>query len=650
MTTSRNSGVKFYVLAAAVLASVCLTVSAAAAADGIDRGPMRGLERAAPISVTVALALPGRDEAEQLLRAIYSPGDPQYHHFLTPEEFIGRFGPTEADIADVIKAFTKYGLTAERTSGTTIKLTGLPDHLERAFSVSLHTFEVAARGDAPGRRFHAPIAHATAPAEIASRVSGLVGLDNRPHFTPRLKTLPSVLRAASTRAPATKSGNPFGLLTVADFAQNYDVQPLYNAGVTGSGRTLGIMTLAAFDPGDAYSYWQQLGLTVDPNRITIVNVDGGPGAPSDASGSIETTLDVEQSGGIAPGAKIVVYQAPNTNQGFVDLFAAAVMANKADTLSISWGLWEWFDELGNSPVIDPLHSPNVVDTTTAIHELLLQAAIQGQSVFTASGDSGAYELNGDLGCFGPYDAGSPGSCALALSVDYPASDPLITAAGGTTLAGHQVFCLNSACTPPYYQIQIPQESVWGWDYLSGLCAALGAPDPISCGTFPAGGGGGVSVAFPLPSYQAGLPGIRLSQPGQNFLFAPFGLLYPLPANYAGRNLPDISANADPETGYVILYKSVANTFWGGTSFVAPQLNGVAALLNQYLNKRVGFLNIPLYSLAASGAAYAGGSKSPLNAVSRGDNWFYSGSAGYNQGAGLGTLDVRNLAQYLSTLH
>ena len=81
------------------------------------------------------------------------------------------------------------------------------------------------------------------------------------------------------------------------------------------------MTLAAFTPSDAYKYWQAVGLKVSQNRIRIVNVDGGPGAPSDASGSIETTLDVEQSGGIAPGAKVIVYQAPNTNQGFVDVVA-----------------------------------------------------------------------------------------------------------------------------------------------------------------------------------------------------------------------------------------------------------------------------------------------------------------------------------------
>ena len=181
-------------------------------------------------------------------------------------------------------------------------------------------------------------------------------------------------------------------------------------------------------------------------------MDGGPGAPSDASGSLETTLDIEQSGGIAPGAKIIAYLAPNTNQSFVDVFAAAIDANKVETLSISWGGWEWFDNLENSPVTDP-STGKTVSAIEAVHELLVRAAIQGQTVFTAQGDGGAYEANHDLGCLGPYSASQPDSCSLTLSVGYPGSDPAITSAGGTTLPGLQEYCLNSACTPPYLRRQ-----------------------------------------------------------------------------------------------------------------------------------------------------------------------------------------------------
>jgi subtilase family serine protease len=606
-----------------------------------------------PISVTIALSLPDLPAAESLLKSLYTPGDPQFHQFLTADQFVARFAPADADVAKVIAALAKYGLAAQQTTATTLKVTGLPTDMERAFSVSLHSYEVPAHGNVAGYTFHAPLTSPTIPGEISASVAAVVGLDSRPSLRPLHEVVPQTLPKPQLAKPS--AGNPFGYLTVTDFAKHYDLQPLYNRGVTGNGRTLGIMTFASFTPSDAFKYWSALGLSVHANRIQIVNVDGGSGAPSDVSGSDETTLDVEQSGGIAPGANIIVYQAPNTNQGEVDVFAKAVDANSAESLSISWGFWEWFNNLENSPVTDPI-TGKTVGITQATHELLLRAAIQGQTLFAASGDGGAYEANHDLGCFGPYSPAQPSSCSLTLSVIYPGSDTAITAAGGTTLPGVQEYCLNKACTPPYYVIDIPHERVWGWDYLVGLCSALGY-NPITCEIFPAGSGGGVSVLFEEPLYQFSLPGIQLSQPGQiwkageGFAADDIGLFYVLPAFYPGRNVPDVSFNADPETGYLIYYTSSVYGFgidpgYGGTSFVAPQLNGVSALLGEYLHgSRIGLLNFPLYGLALSGQAY-GIPRAPLDAIAYGDNWFYYGRNGYNPAAGLGTLDVWNFAQSL----
>lgn len=604
----------------------------------IDRGEFTESDTT-PISVTLTLSLTDRNAAESLLKSLNTPGDPLFHQFLTADQFAARFAPAQADVAKVIASLAKYGLTAQQTTATTLQVTGLPAALERAFSVSLHNYEVPAHGRAAGYSYHAPLTAPTIPAEISSAVSAVVGLDTRPSFRPLHVVSPHPLSRPPSVKPAT--GNPFGLLTVTDFANYYDVDPLYNRGVTGSGRTLGIMTLASFTPSDAYTYWSAVGLAVNSNRIRIVNIDGGPGAPSDASGSDETTLDVEQSGGVAPGADIIVYQAPNTNQGFVDLFAAAIEANRAETLSVSWGEWEWGDNFQNGAVTDPL-TGRTVASTQAIHELLVRAALQGQTVFAASGDGGAYDADDSFGdCY-------PTGCSSPLSVDYPASDTAITAGGGTTLPGTQEYCLNAACTPPYYVVKIPQERVWGWDYLEGLCTVLGL-NPFTCGIYPVGSGGGVSVTYLIPSYQAFLPAVQRSQPGQSFTLAG-QLLYVLPSYFPGRNVPDVSFNADPQTGYVIYYTSDVNGFEyesaGGTSFVAPQLNGVSALLGQYLNgSRLGLLNYPLYGLAQTGHAY-GKTGAPLNAIAYGDNWFYHGSNGYNPAAGLGTLNVWNFAQDL----
>jgi len=444
----------------------------------IDLGPL--VERT-PMSITVALKMSNPSGAEALLKSLHTPGDPQFRKFLTPEQFKARFAPAETEVSRVIAALARYGLTSERITATTLRVTGMPENFERAFSVSLHSYSIPAHGEVEGYTYHAPANPMTIPAEISASVAAVVGLANHATMFPHhLTAAPAVAKSHLTKAQAPKENAP-GSLLVTDFANLYDVKPLYRGGITGAGQTLGIMTFASFTPSDAYAYWAGVGLTVSPTRITIINVDGGPGAPSDDSGSDETTLDVEQSGGIAPGAKIRVYQAPNTDQGFVDLIAAAVEDNLAQSLSISWGEWEWFTNFQNSHVTDPI-TGQPEGILQGVHEFLLRGALQGQSVFAASGDNGAYDVN--RGCPYPF-------CSNTLSVDYPGSDTAITSAGGTTLPGFQGYKVPGGVL----YLDVPQERVWGWDYLEPLCAALGLT-PVSCGIYAVGGGGGVSIIFP----------------------------------------------------------------------------------------------------------------------------------------------------------
>ena len=162
----------------------------------------------------------------------------------------------------------------------------------------------------------------------------------------------------------------------------------------------------------------------------------------------------------------------------------------------------------------------------------------------------------------------------------------------------------------------------------------------------------MSFEFARPFYQDGIAGVQKTQPDQVFIdedTIPPTTLKVLPAYYAGRNVPDISFNADPDTGYELYYTSdktgfSIGTFWGGTSFVAPQLNGVVALLGQFVHGRLGLLNIPLYELAAKGGYE--GKAAPFNAIKYGNNDFYTGSDGYNPAVGIGTLDVANFAEAL----
>src|ERR1700735_3879801 len=104
-----------------------------------------------------------------------------------------------------------------------------------------------------------------------------------------------------------------------DFTRMYNLDPLY-ARADGSGQTVGIVTLAAVDPGAPEYFWSNIADVNRTGSLTIDNVDGGPGAPSADSGSGETDIDIEQSGALAPGANVIAYQAPNTDYGFADAF------------------------------------------------------------------------------------------------------------------------------------------------------------------------------------------------------------------------------------------------------------------------------------------------------------------------------------------
>jgi subtilase family serine protease len=604
----------------------------------VDAGLLDETAGSAKLTVTVMLKLHDPAGAEAFVQHVSTPGDSMYRHYLTPAEFAARFGPTDADVAKVAGALEKFGLSAARVSTTTLHVTGIPADLERAFGVSLHQFNVAATRDAAAYSFRAPLQAPKMPDGISALVHGVAGLDNRPALSPHLRRAPAGMRATAALSHAAGPSTPDapGNWTVVDFADWYNVTPLYTAGVKGTGQTIGIATLASFTPKDAFTYWKSAGLSVASNRITTIEVDGGSGPPSDDSGSDETTLDVEQSGGIAPAAKVRVYEAPNTNQGFVDLFAKAIDENLADAISCSWGEWEWFDTYANAPVSNPV-SGMKTSSLLALHQLFVQAAAQGQSLMSAAGDAGAYDAN---------DGMAPPDYSLALSVDNPASDTMNTAAGGTTLPGTITF----SGTDPVITAKIPGERVWGWNYIEPVCAQL-KMDPITCGIFPVGGGGGVSIEFAEPFYQKAIKGIQASQPNQVLLnedTIPPTTISTLPANYAGRNVPDVSLNSDPYTGYALGYTSSAGggysvtDGYGGTSFAAPQLNGVTQLLAESAGKRLGLLNPLLYQLGNRLSSYVG-SSAPLKVIASGNNGYYYGGKGYSPAAGVGTLNVANLA-------
>jgi kumamolisin len=255
-------------------------------------------------------------------------------------------------------------------------------------------------------------------------------------------------------------------------------------------------------------------------------------------------------------------------------------------------------------------------------------------VVSAAGDAGAYDINRSY----TYPA-----CTSLLDVDFPAADNFVLAAGGTTLP--------NTVQHVYGPVTVSTERAWGWDYLKTYITTYYGNSMYYDQYFFVGGGGGVSVDYALPTYQSGLTGVQTSPAAQTLLCSVAFLsgsgtgseeLIDLPAGYAGRNLPDVSLNADPYSGYAV-YQGGWATGSGGTSFVAPQLNGILTLIASGLNGRVGEINPQLYA-AFKAKGYAAGS--PFKAISAGDNEYFKSTSTYNPATGLGSLDVSALATTL----
>ena len=329
---------------------------------------------------------------------------------------------------------------------------GTAGQFDQALAVQQHQYHVPAYPGHGGRRgLPAQTVHGTPqspqlPASLAHAVLAILGLTNYQSFVSNAVHADQKIldpQSSTTSQCVAETGLPKACNTPADFAANYNLNGLYRRGALGQGQTVAIVTLAALDTGAPQFFWKNiLGVKPSGRTVTVTNVDGGPGAPSDASGTGETDLDAEQSGALAPDANVIVYQAPNTDPGFFDGFADAASQNIADSVSTSWGESE---VVIKEAVASGSETPAYV---AAFDEMYLEMAAQGQSAFDASGDEAAYDDYDELG-------------TTPLAVDNPADSPYITASGGTTLP------FTGTVSGPAGTASISSghaERTWGWDY------------------------------------------------------------------------------------------------------------------------------------------------------------------------------------------
>lgn len=626
-------------LAASLAVLLGSTTTASLAANSATATDLGASNTSQTVTVTLILKLHNQADLESFIQHTVTQGDPLYHQFLTTDQFSARYGATASEISRVQAFLKQQGITPGAVSSNHLSMqaTGTLAQFNTVFKAAVHDYQSAS-----GEHFHRPSSQPVIPSVIADTLISATGLNTQAKAHPNnvrvnatASAKPAFKGTSILQASGTATGIP-GEYTVGDVANFYNINPLYKAGVNGKGSTVAIVTLADFLPSDAYAYWSLIGLPVKPNRITQIHVDGG-GPLSGPDGSGETSLDVEQSGGLAPWADIRVYDAPNTNQGFVDAFYDAVSDNIADSISVSWGGAEidYYPQLNGG--VDE------TDVLLAFHQIFMEAAAQGISMFTATGDSGAYQLAEEV---------DPTQYTTPLTVQSPADDPYIVGAGGTTLPYDMSFTLyygDTAVTGPV--ISDPHEKVWGWDYLVNYATSNHlAPPPGGWHAryFSVGSGGGVSVFWGEPLYQKFTAGIQRSVPNQSFNYIGGStpqVILKLPANFAGRNLPDISLNADPYTGYIIVSTEDGGEIadYGGTSFVAPQLNGISALLRQSTGHRIGLWNPQIYALQNF---FGYGPYTSFSDIRYGDNWYYKGIPGYEPGAGIGTLNVTNFDLFL----
>ena len=325
----------------------------------------------------LALALPLRDAAglTNLLREIYNPASPQFHHYLTPVEFAARFGATPADYATVLNFAKTNGLkiTATHPNRLLVDVTGKVSDVERAFHLRLNSF----RHPREARDFFAPDAAPTVDAALP--LFQVSGLDNYSLPHPNVQLRPAAL--PNDLLPHGGSG-PGGSYRGDDFRKAY----LPGTALTGAGQSVALVQFDGFYANDITNYATAIGVTNPP--FTIVPVNGGVGTPG--GGNVEVALDMEMVLAMAPGiSNIYVYEAPNPSP-WVTMLSAIANDNFAKQVGCSWG--------GGGP-------------DAAAENIFLQMAAQGQSFYNATGDSAAF----------------------VGAISFPSESPNITQVGGTTL-------------------------------------------------------------------------------------------------------------------------------------------------------------------------------------------------------------------------
>jgi subtilase family serine protease len=522
---------------------------------------LRNVPASQGVGIRVYLAPRGGTAAlDAAIRAVSTPGSASYRHFLTPAQYQARFAPTAQTIASVESWLRGAGMhvTGIGPSSRYVAATGTAAAAQRAFQVKLALFQHGARV------VRAPVADARVPRGLGAAVLGVTGLDTAPHIRHHADLGPP-----DAFVNARPCSSFYGEIIAKRQADNTTLLPKFNGsyrpyapcgytpsqfrsayGVSGTGLTGQGATVAITDAYaaptirlDANTYatthgdpaFTETGLTesLPAKPFRNVNQCGGNGWFG------EETLDVEAVHAIAPAANVVYYASRScTDTDFLEALARVVDENKASIVTNSWG---------------GLDAGTTSGIAAAYEQIFKQGAMQGIGFMFSSGDDGDELLSSGH-----------------IQTDFPASDPWVTAVGGTSTA------IGS-------QGELLWQTGWGTSKYN-LSADGTAWVPAATPPFLYGSGGGFSTLFSRPAYQNGV----------------------VPSGTSGRAVPDVSLDGDPTTGMLVGETQAfpddvryGEFRIGGTSLSSPLFAGVQALAAEAAGARLGFANPTIYALATT---------------------------------------------------
>jgi subtilase family serine protease len=329
------------------------------------------------LRLDIVLALRNQSELRDLAQELYDPQSPSFHHFLSVAEFTQRFGPTEEDYAAVVRFLMQNGISVTGTSPNRVVLnvSGTVASIEKAFQVRIGVYQHPSEA----RTFYSPDREPS-PTGLYVPLWHISGLDDF-----------SLPRPASLRRSLEQSGNATGSGPLGNFLGS-DMRAAYYGGtaLTGAGQSVGLLEFGAYNIADVQTYFANVG---QPNSVPVnaISTDGSSVSCAGQCDDTEQVLDIEEAISMAPGmSQVRVYVSDSSD---VSIFNRMATDNVSKSLSCSWG-WDPADPASDDPVF-------------------LEFALQGQTLFVASGDGGAY--------------------GKARQDIYPADDALVVSVGGTIL-------------------------------------------------------------------------------------------------------------------------------------------------------------------------------------------------------------------------